>query len=77
MPGSLRGTAHRSAGEANFLLVQRPRPGSDESHSSVTGLPAPLRILCHLTRENRQPCHEADLGLAERSEEILISELGR
>jgi hypothetical protein len=28
-----------------------------ECHSSVTGLPAPLRVLCHLTRGNQQPCH--------------------
>ena len=28
----------------------------NECHNSVTGLPAPLRILCHLTRGNRQPC---------------------
>ena len=31
------------------------RAGGNESHSPVTGLPAPLRILCRLTSGNRHP----------------------
>lgn len=30
--------------------------GRNESLNTVTGLPAPLRILCRLNRENWQPC---------------------
>ena len=54
-------------------LVQRPHAPWYRRPSTVTSpavgrvspriirmvvvLPAPLRVLCHLTRENRQPCH--------------------
>jgi hypothetical protein len=30
------------------------RPGGNESHNSVAGLPAPVRILCRLIRGNKQ-----------------------
>jgi hypothetical protein len=38
--------------EANLLPVQRPRPGGNESHNSVTGLSAQLRTLCRLNCGN-------------------------
>ena len=34
-------------------------PTTNERLNSVTGLSAPLRALCGLTRKNRQPCHPA------------------
>ncbi len=37
-------------------------PAANECRNSVTGLPAPLRILCRLTRGNRQPCHPEATG---------------
>jgi hypothetical protein len=48
---------------ACLLLAQGSRPGGNERLNSVTGLPTPLRILCRLTRGNRQPCHPAALEL--------------
>ena len=57
---AVSGEWHTAAlAKANLLPVQRPRPGGNECHDSVTGLPTPLRVLCRLTRGNRQPCHPA------------------
>ena len=67
---------HAAADAAEDELFGTGRP-LNECHNPVMGLPAPIRFLCRLARGNRQQCHEADPGLAERSEEILISELGR
>ncbi|MGH3280905.1 MAG: TetR family transcriptional regulator [Trebonia sp.] len=41
--------------DVNHALVDRA-PATNECHNSVTGFPALVRIACHLTRGNRQPC---------------------
>lgn len=45
----------------------RSRTSRDESHSSVTGLPAAVRILCHLTSGNSQACRPAALSYRHRA----------
>ena len=38
--------------KAGLLSIQRSRPGHNDRLNPVTGLPAPLRVLCRLTRGN-------------------------
>jgi hypothetical protein len=54
-----RGRARSRSGDMRAYTgtLRHTVPTADECLNSVTGLPAPLRVLCHLTRGNRQLCH--------------------
>jgi hypothetical protein len=41
-------------------MTVRSRPGGNESHNPVTGLPAPLRILCCLTSGDTRGLYPMD-----------------
>jgi hypothetical protein len=54
-----RAAVNSSAGRGQSPPGSANAPQRNVCHNPVTGLPAPLRVLCRLTRGNRQSCHLA------------------
>jgi hypothetical protein len=57
IPSNAGTDAHPPHADRPARRRSRPSGRSHECPNPVTGFPAPVRVLCRLTRENRQPCH--------------------